>query len=76
MKVSIKRSVFLLIIFNMLTINLSSAQSTVIPFDSGEWQLTNAEVLEFDGKQALVGSAALKNVEFQDGIIEVDIYTT
>ncbi len=44
-----------------------------VDFDSDRWVLVNGSVVDHLGRRALVGSAYLKGVEFQDGVIEVDI---
>jgi sugar lactone lactonase YvrE len=45
----------------------------VTDFDSGQWELKDAEVTEHLGRKSLQGYAYLKDVEFENGIIEVDI---
>lgn len=57
----------------MLVAATAFAQNEVIGFDSDEWGLRNAEVTEHLGRTALTGSAYLENVEFENGVIEVDI---
>lgn len=47
-----------------------------IPFDTLHWDLTQAEVVEVGGRTALQGGAIFKDVEFQDGVIEYDLYLT
>jgi sugar lactone lactonase YvrE len=42
-------------------------------FSSDSWDLTNAEVVDYLGRKCLIGTAFLKNVEFENGVIEVDI---
>lgn len=49
------------------------AQTKTIPFDSDQWELQNAEIVEHMGRKCLAGSGFLKNLEFQNGVIEVDI---
>lgn len=44
-----------------------------IPFTADRWDLTNARVVEHLGRQALTGSAVLRDVVFHDGVIEVDV---
>ena len=70
------KSAISFIVFLLIFSNSSLAQSNSTAFDSRDWQMINAELVEFDGKQALMGTAVLKDVEFQNGIIEVDIYAT
>ena len=47
-------------------------QDHTIPFDKDHWNI-QGEVVEHLGKTALRGRAFLKDVEFQDGVIEVDM---
>ena len=50
------------------------AQDQVIPFEPRYWTLDNARVVEQAGRKALSGFAALKDVVFQDGVIEFDVW--
>lgn len=52
------------------------AQNESIPFNSENWQIFSGKVEEHLGRQSLSGSAMLKDVEFEDGIIEFDIAIT
>jgi sugar lactone lactonase YvrE len=45
----------------------------VIAFLPEHWDLANAQVINHLDRQALMGTAFLKNVDFEDGIIECDI---
>ena len=49
------------------------AGQTSIPFDDEHWELANARVAEHLGRPSLSGSARLKDVTFENGIIEVDL---
>lgn len=49
------------------------AQSEVIDFESDQWILQNAEIKEHLGRTGLCGNAVLKDVEFTNGTIEVDV---
>ncbi len=49
------------------------SQGTVIDFDSEKWTFINARKVDHLGRKALMGSAYLKDVEFQNGIIELDM---
>lgn len=60
------------IAFLVLCSGLLGAQEP-IPFDGTHWNLTNAKVVEHLGRQALMGFAILKNVEFENGVIEYDL---
>lgn len=42
-------------------------------FDSDQWTLDGGRVVDHLGRKALAGTAVLKDVEFVDGVIEVDI---
>ncbi len=42
-------------------------------FESEDWTITSGRIVDHLGRKALAGSAALKDVEFTDGVIEVDI---
>jgi sugar lactone lactonase YvrE len=47
---------------------------TAVPFTSEDWVKANAQVLEYAGREALMGFAYLKDVSFTNGVIEVDFY--
>ena len=66
---SIKLALVLLLILHQ---NILS-QNSIIEFNSDNWNLVNAEISEHLGRQALQGTAVLKDVEFTNGIIEVDL---
>ena len=51
----------------------SGAEADVIPFESDQWVMLNAETGEYLGRTCLMGTAHLEGVEFQNGVIEVDI---
>ena len=50
-------------------------QNNIIEFDSDKWNMVNAEQIEYLGRNALRGFAILKDVEFENGIIEYDMAT-
>jgi DNA-binding beta-propeller fold protein YncE len=50
------------------------AQGVTVPFDAAHWNLDNARVVEQAGRQAVAGLAILKDVEFEDGVIEFDVW--
>lgn len=68
-----RRLLFLVIPAILLTSLPSSAE--IIPFDSDRWVLFNAEIVDHLDRQALIGSAYLPNVGFENGIIEFDVAT-
>ena len=49
------------------------AQEAAADFDPEQWDLSSARKVEFLGKPALMGIATLKDLEFKNGVIEVDI---
>lgn len=49
------------------------AQAEFIAFDSERWTMINAKQMDHLGRKALMGTAFLKDVEFGDGIIELDM---
>ena len=63
------------IIFHSLLLSAHSlwSQNDIIPFSSDHWNFFNGEVVEHLGRQSLSGSAMLKNVEFENGVIEFEI---
>ncbi|MDH4221901.1 MAG: SMP-30/gluconolactonase/LRE family protein [candidate division Zixibacteria bacterium] len=48
-------------------------KSEIIDFESDRWVLKDALVTEYLGRKSLRGYAFLKDVEFENGIIEVDM---
>ena len=51
------------------------AQVDVIAFGPERWDMDGAEVVNRFGRECVTGAAMLKDVEFENGIIEVDIAT-
>lgn len=49
------------------------AQNDIIDFESGSWESKGAEIVEYMSRKCLIGYAFLKDVEFENGVIEVDI---
>jgi sugar lactone lactonase YvrE len=52
------------------------AETNVVNFESDQWVTDNAQIVEHLGRQSLLGFAYLRDVEFDNGIIEVDIAVT
>jgi len=52
---------------------LAAAESESVPFDSDRWVRPAAQIVERGGRTCLFGSASLRDVEFADGTIEVDL---
>lgn len=49
------------------------AGAAIVEFTAERWELKDAEVTEYLGRSALSGTAWLKETEFGNGVIEVDI---
>jgi hypothetical protein len=58
---------------SLLFVATSSAQDEIIDFESDRWDATNAEIVQHMERKCLIGNAFLKDVEFGNGVIEVDI---
>jgi sugar lactone lactonase YvrE len=63
--------VFFLCFF--LFVAIVAAQDGIIDFESDRWELKNAEIVQHMERKCLMGNAFLKDVEFENGVIEVDI---
>jgi hypothetical protein len=50
-----------------------AAQQNVVDFTSDRWVLQDAEIVQHLDRTCLMGAAYLKDVEFENGVIEVDI---
>ncbi len=48
-------------------------QTATSGFESEDWTITSGAIVDHLGRKALAGSALLKDVDFTDGVIEVDI---
>jgi len=53
--------------------SIQEAGGEIIPFQAERWDLTGAKVVDHLDRQALMGTAVLKDVAFEDGTIECDI---
>ncbi|NIM58423.1 MAG: hypothetical protein GTO16_05700 [Candidatus Aminicenantes bacterium] len=71
------RKIFQIILILVLLFSIEvSAQEEFIDFESDLWERQGAEIIQFLGRKSLIGSASLKDLEFENGIIEVDIAVT
>jgi sugar lactone lactonase YvrE len=52
---------------------IQETKGAVIPFVPEHWDLAGAKVVDHLERQALIGTAVLKDVEFEDGTIECEI---
>ena len=71
-----KSCFFMAIVLLNLFSSMAYCQQEVIPFDSDKWTLVDAQKTEFLGRKCLQGIATLKDVSFENGIIEFDIAVT
>jgi sugar lactone lactonase YvrE len=53
-----------------------SADSAALDFNSDRWSRSDATVSDYLGRPALAGTALLKDAQFDNGVIEVDIAVT
>lgn len=72
-KFTIFRTIYLLLLCVPLLTSHAKAQNDIIDFESDRWILRNAEIVTHLGRKALAGAAYLKDVQMENGIIEVDI---
>jgi len=61
---------------SVLTFRAGSARAEEIPFTPEKWDLQAAKVVDHLGRQALMGTAFLKDAAFEDGVIEFDLAVT
>jgi sugar lactone lactonase YvrE len=52
---------------------LAWAQEGVIGFDTNRWDAKDAVIVDYLGRKCMMGHATLKNVQFENGVIEVDV---
>ncbi len=67
------RIAFVVLTLILLATPRTALTQQVLDFESDRWIMANAEVVQHLGRSALMGTAYLKDVEFENGIIEVDI---
>ena len=72
MGVYVKKKIIILYLL-VICFTTVQAESREVQFDSENWQTFSGKIVEHLGREAFMGSALLKGVEFQDGIIEVDV---
>lgn len=69
-----RTKVFQITLFFLVLISITIfAQEQFIDFESDQWDRQNAEIVQFLDRKCLIGSAVLQDVEFTNGVIEVDI---
>ncbi|MBL8140260.1 MAG: hypothetical protein JNM38_04090, partial [Acidobacteria bacterium] len=52
---------------------LADDATLIVPFTPDRWDLTRATVVEHLGRTAVMGTAFMKGVEFEDGVVECDV---
>ena len=60
----------------LLWVAISTTAVAQIDFESELWIRDNAEIVQFMDRKCLMGSAFLKDVEFENGVIEFDLAVT
>ncbi len=68
------RTLFLLS-FAVLSVNVF-ARTDGIDFEPDRWVLDNARIVDHLNRKSLIGYAFLKDIDFQNGVIEVDVAVT
>lgn len=66
-------SLSLLVILILAALPPRAAASESVGFDSDRWVIVSGRVVEHMGRTCLMGTANLSDVEFENGIIEVDV---
>lgn len=61
------------IVISLIGLSSNLSAQNIIPFDTAHWDLSAAQITTHEGQNALVGAAMVKDVVFENGIIEVDI---
>jgi sugar lactone lactonase YvrE len=56
-----------------MLLSAAGAEAQIVPFTADRWDLTSARVVEHLGRQALTGTALLRDVALENGVIEVDV---
>ena len=67
------RIIHLLFLCPLFAVSVVLAQNDIVDFGSDRWELKNGEIVEYLDRTCLSGYALLKEVVFENGIIEVDI---
>ncbi len=62
-----------LLVAAVLAPRSAMAQEDVIEFDSDRWVVENGDVVNLFGRRCFTGAAYLEDVEFENGVIEVDL---
>ncbi len=57
----------------VLVAGSANAQEDVIEFDSDRWVVENGEMVNLFGRRCFTGAGYLRDVEFENGVIEVDL---
>jgi len=67
------RGSIIFFLFMLLSPIQIRAQGDIIDFESDHWVLKNAQIVQHMERKCLSGYAYLKDLEFENGVIEVDI---
>ena len=64
------------ILMSIASANIVLCQENIIELDSNRWTIVNGQITEHLGRKCFQGIAMLNDINFQNGIIEVDIAAT
>ncbi len=79
MKPVLTRALQIALVFIPIVVSLASGHPTqdasggVVEFTPERWDLSQAKIVDHLDRKALIGTAFLKDVELEDGVIECDI---
>lgn len=65
--------VIIVLLVALVAVRPASAQEGEVNFDSDRWTVPNGEVVDLFGRRCFSGAAYLPDVDFDNGIIEVDL---
>ena len=68
-----KRILFSMYVLIVLTAASSGASAGQAGFDPEKWELQGAATVEHMGRECVVGFAYMKDIEFENGVIDVDV---
>jgi sugar lactone lactonase YvrE len=65
----------IVLVLGLLLVAGTAWTQEAVPLDSDRWNVAAGELTERGGRECLAGAAVLSDVEFENGIIEVDLLT-
>ena len=73
---SLQKLVVIVISLLCILVTILEAQTQFINFDSDRWGIVNGRQVDFLGRKAFIGTAFLNDIQFENGVIEVDVAVT